>query len=89
MHYKTIVLELLQQDPALYSELQRRKTLLQTVEEHAMALRDMHLSWKGQLAQKQPGSDPSQISSAALELALQQLRAALPLASAPTAETPE
>ena len=89
MHYKTIVLELLQQDPALYSELQRSKTLLQTVEEHAIALRDMHLSWMGRLAQERPGSDPSQISSAALELALQELRDALPPASAPTAETPE
>jgi hypothetical protein len=89
MRYKTIVLELLRQDPTLHRDLQRRKTLLQILEEYAIALRDMHLSWMGQLAQERPGGDPSQISSAALELALQDLRAALPPAFALNAEAPE
>lgn len=44
--------------------------------------------WKNALHQSQPGSDPLHMSSKALELALQDLRDALPAVSSPS-DAPE
>ena len=89
MHYKTIVLELLQQHPELHRELASRKTLLTTLERYAADLKALHHHWTQTLSQIRPGSAPSQIASEALELALQQLRDALPAASAPNDDSTE
>jgi hypothetical protein len=89
MHYKTIVLELLQQYPELHRELASRKTLLPTLERYAADLKALHDHWTQTLSRQRPQSAPSQIASEALELALQELRDALPAASAPNDDSPE
>ena len=78
MHYKTIVLELLQQYPELHRELASSKTLLPTLERYAAELKARHDDWTQTLSRERPESAPSQIASEALELALQELRDALP-----------
>jgi hypothetical protein len=89
MHYKTIVLELLQQYPELHRELASRKTLLPTLERYAADLKALHNHWTQTLSRERPESAPSQIASEALELALQELRDALPAASAPNDDSRE
>lgn len=84
--YKTIVYEMLQDRPALYEQLRIRKTLLQSMEQLALAFKACHQGWMTQLAETRPGSDPSQISSEALELALQELQDCLPPPSPPSGD---
>ena len=72
MQYKTIILELLQQRPELHKQLRSTRRLLPTMELWAKEFKDCHETWKGTLAQAKPGSDPSQIASEALEIALQE-----------------
>jgi len=79
--YKTIVTEMLLDRPGRHEQLRVRGTLLQSMEQLALALKACHLSWMTQLDETRPGSDPSQISSEALELALQELQESLPPAS--------
>jgi len=81
--HKTIVLELLQQYPELHRELVSSKTLLQTLDHYASTPKARHDDWTQALSRERPESAPSQIASEALELALQNLRDALPAASAP------
>ena len=73
MHYKTIVLELLQQYPEIHDQLRSKRMLLPTMERHARQLKARHEVWKDRLSQARPGSDPSQIASEALEIALKEL----------------
>ena len=85
MHYKTIVLGLLQEQyPALHEQLRKSRTLLQAMDDYAVSLKRHHESWMDRLALSKPDSDPAQIASQALELALEDLRDDLPCASAPT-----
>jgi hypothetical protein len=85
MQYKTIVLELLQQQPELHEQLRASRTLLATMDQLAIELKASHEEWMQQLSQTRPGSDPIQISSEAAEIALQILEERL--ASASEAET--
>ena len=78
MHYKTIILELLEQRPKLREELRQSRKLLPTLEFYASELRDSHEEWKGRLLEAKPDSDPSQIASQAMELALKDLQDHLP-----------
>jgi hypothetical protein len=73
MQYKTIVLSLLEQRPDLYEQLRQNRLLLQVLEACSMTLKSRHETWKETLAQKKPGSDPRQIASEAMELALAEL----------------
>ena len=84
MHYKTIVLELIEQHPILHNRLRASRTLLEAVNRHATALKACHESWKNRLAEARPGSEASQIANEALELALQELQADLQQASSPS-----
>ena len=68
--YKTILLELIQSDPGLHERLKAERALLATVERFAQELKDRHGRWTDQLSPTRPGSDPTQIRSEALELAL-------------------
>lgn len=86
MHYKTIVLQLLQDQTELHEQLRSTRTLLSTMESLATELRELHLSWKETLTKARPGSDPSQISSEAMELAVQALQDRLPSVSPPSEE---
>ena len=76
--YKTIVLELLQDRPALHEQLRASGTLMESMEQLAMALRACHLEWMAKLAETRPGSERSQLSSEALELAVNELQDDLP-----------
>jgi hypothetical protein len=78
MQYKTIILELLEQRPQMREELRQSRKLLPTLEFYASELRDSHEDWKDRLLQAKPDSDPSQIASAAMELALKDLEDRLP-----------
>lgn len=78
MQYKTIVLELLQQQTKLHEQLRSQRQLLTTLESYALELKTSHEAWKETLSQAKPGSDPSQIASEALEMAIQELKDRLP-----------
>jgi hypothetical protein len=88
MQYKTIVLQLLQQRPEIYDQLRQHRMLLSTLEVLARELKDRHDAWKDLLSQAKPGSDPSQIASEALEMALQGLEGFLPSESPPDENDP-
>jgi len=70
MHYKTIVLELLRERTELHEQLRQTHQLLPTLETLAAKLQTSHDTWRAMLAQAEPESDPSQIASEALEMAL-------------------
>ncbi len=83
MQYKTIVLELLKQQTELHERLRSQRQLLTTLETYALELKASHEAWKETLSQAKPGSDPSQIASEALEMAIQELRDRLPCEAPP------
>lgn len=85
--YKTIVYELLLDHPMLHERLRREGTLLESMEQLAVAFRACHLNRIKELIQSRPGSDPAQLSSEALELALQELQDSLPPESPVSDET--
>src|SRR6202034_1817052 len=78
MHYKTIILEMLEQRPKMREELRQSRKLLPTLEFYASELKDSHEDWKDRLLQAKPDSDPIQIASEAMELALKDLQDHLP-----------
>lgn len=78
MLYKTMTLGLLEQRPRLHEQLRRERKLLATMESLALDLKARHEAWKEQLAVTRPESDPQQIASEALELALKELEDSLP-----------
>jgi hypothetical protein len=78
MHYKTMILELLQQRPEMHERLRKNRELLPALEMYATELRTSHQAWEERLLQLHPGSDPSQIASEALEMALNDLEEVLP-----------
>ena len=88
MQYKTMILELLQQHPVRYEQLRRRRVLLPTMERYAGELKRLHTHWMELLPSIRPESDPSQVSSEALELALEQLQARLRQESSAGAREP-
>jgi hypothetical protein len=88
MHYKTIVLELLQQRPQFYDQLLENRTLLATINLYARQLRDIHLDLKERLLHAKPESNLSQLASKALEIALQELQDGLPRESQPDDSKP-
>jgi len=73
MQYKTIVHELLQQRPQIREQLRKSRKLLPTLELYAHELKASHEAWKELLSQLRPGSDESQISNEALEIALKEM----------------
>jgi hypothetical protein len=78
MHYKTIALELLQENSALYEKLRSGKMLLTAMDAYAIDLKHAHEDWKERLGWSQPSSDPRQIAAEALELAIQEIQDRLP-----------
>jgi hypothetical protein len=88
MHYKTIVLELLQQYPEIHNQLRSKRTLLPTMERHARRLKARHEVWKDRLDRARPGSDPGQIASEALEMAVKELTDFLHSAPSPEDSEP-
>ena len=78
MQYKTIMLQLLEQQPDLYHQLRRSRQLLPALDQYANQLKTLHESWKETLVQASPERDGSQVSSEALEMAIQELEGRLP-----------
>jgi hypothetical protein len=78
MQYKTIICELLEQRPQMHEQLRKERKLLIVLEKYAKELRTSHIGWMHLLSQVRPGSDPSQIASEALEIALRELEYRLP-----------
>jgi hypothetical protein len=80
--YKTIVHELLAERTELHEQLRLTRRLLPTLETCARELKASHEAWKETLSQEKPGSEPNQIASEALEMAVKELedrlQAALP-----------
>ena len=81
MHYKTILMELVNDQPELAVRLRAQKRMLATIETYATALKTRHEAWRDELAHRNPGSHPSQITSEALELAIEEIRQRLHSAS--------
>jgi hypothetical protein len=77
MLYQTIALDLLEQDPPLHNRLRRERKLLAAMTACAEELKRRHLAWTGRLKDSRPESHPSQLSTEALELALDELRASI------------
>lgn len=86
MQYKTIVLQMLEDRPQLRQLLQQYHQLLPTLEFYAQELKTNHEAWEARLSQARPASDPSQIKSEAMELALAELEERLPIDSEIAAE---
>jgi hypothetical protein len=82
MQYKTIIVEMLEQRPRMREELRQSRKLLSTMERFATELKSSHEAWKERLQQSRPESDPSQIASEAMELALKDMEDRLPSESA-------
>lgn len=78
MQYKTMILELLQQRPQVHDRLRKDRKLLPAMELYAKELKAGHEAWKQLLSQLRPGSDPNQVSSEALEIALKEMEDRLP-----------
>jgi hypothetical protein len=78
MQYKTIIHEMLQERPQLREQLRKSHKLLPALELYARELKTSHEAWMEMLAQVRPESDPSQIASEALEMALKEMGDHLP-----------
>ena len=81
MHYKSIIHDLLHQRPQMHDQLRKSRKLLPTLEQYARELKTSHESWKEMLVQLRPGSDPTQIASEAMEMAVKEMEDRLPSAS--------
>ncbi|MFO0892649.1 MAG: hypothetical protein U0790_26340 [Isosphaeraceae bacterium] len=76
--YKTIVLEFLKEHhPALHEQLRENRRLQRTVDAYATYLNSKHVAWRDSLLPTGQWGDASQVSSQALELALEDLRESL------------
>ena len=73
MHYKTIVLELIQNRAALHEHLRRERQLPAALARYAMELKTLHRDWMEDLHRTRPGRHPAQLRAEALELALAEL----------------
>jgi len=73
MHYKTIIHELLLEQTELHEELRRRRRVLAAIEDCARELKASHERWTEALSQANRSGDRSQITSQALEMAVQEL----------------
>ena len=78
MQYKTMALELLRERTELYEELRLTRRLLPRLEDLAKDLKASHENWKQALTETKPGSEPSQVASEAIEMALKELEDRLP-----------
>jgi len=78
MHYKTIVLELLQEHTTLHERLREKRMVLAAVETCSIHLKARHEFWMSQFRNTRTNHEPSQLSSSALEIAVQEFRDDLP-----------
>jgi hypothetical protein len=88
MHYKTICLQMIQDRPQMYDQLISDRSLLTTLDRYAIQLRTSHQEWMDRLARAKPASEPNQIASEALEIAIEKLKDSLVSGSPPTDNDP-
>jgi hypothetical protein len=81
MQYKTIILELLQQQPEIHDQLRKERKLLMTMEHYATELKASHQAWTEFLSQLRPDSNRTLLSSEAMEFALKEMEDRLRSAS--------
>ena len=75
MLYKSIALEMLQTEfPRLHHRLKTSRSVLPALDGYGTMLKRCHEGWMEQIEQAKPESDPAQIASEALELAIEDLR---------------
>ena len=74
MHYKTIVLELLNQDPTLDEELRVKRAMPRAPDRSSTGLKASHHFGTEQIAQARPHTAPDQMASVAPEMALEEPR---------------
>ena len=86
MQYQAIILGLLEDRPQMYEQLRRERQLLRAVKRYAKELKATHEACQQQIFQVRPDSDPMQIESEALEIALQEFQDRLPPALADESE---
>jgi hypothetical protein len=86
--YKTIILELLHQNPAVWEELRTTRKLMPTLNSYAAELKAKHQARMESLRQIRPESAPSQLSSEAMELAIEDVKGSLPTESTPSEDEP-
>jgi hypothetical protein len=79
MQYKTIMLELLQDYPRTHQRLSTTRQLLPTLDRYAEQLKTTHQHWMERLRMAKPAMDAVSVTSAALEMALEELRRRLSL----------
>ena len=73
MHYKTMVLRLLERQPELHEPLSLQDGMLATLNRLAQELKARHEYWTEQLSQGSPTGNPSQVQGEALEISLEEL----------------
>jgi len=74
VNYKTITLEMIEQNQPLYNHLRRCRTLLTTMEQAAVELRTSHREWISRLKISGATGTAEQLSADAMELALAELK---------------
>jgi adenylosuccinate lyase len=76
MQYKTITLNLIQENESLHERLRQSRTLLETLNQLAAELRDRHLECRTQLAAATPKAtaDDPMLNAEALEIAVAELQ---------------
>jgi hypothetical protein len=74
MQYKTIVLELLQLNSELHSNLVSSNSLTSTLNQLAIQLRENHLAIMEEIRQAHPNSSEHQLKSEAMEIAVETLQ---------------
>ena len=82
MQYKTIVMELLEQNPELHNHLKQNRKLLETIDAMALELKWNHEQMIAELAEQQPDVAYSVTCSQATEIAIAELQQRL----APTSD---
>ena len=82
MQYKTIVMELLEQNPELHNHLKQNRKLLETIDTMALELKLRREQTIAELAEQQPDVESSVICSQATEIAIAELQQRL----APTSD---
>lgn len=75
MHYKTIILGLMDQHPDWFDQVSRDRSLLTTLHELAEQLQTRHQFWQAACLETNPHCDPVQLPNMALELAIEELEA--------------
>lgn len=88
MNYKTVTLELLQDQPQLHDLLKRDRLLLAALEACSTDLRTRHLTLVRQLSQSRPEASPEQTSLEAYEIAVHELYQRIGAAARPDEPIP-